>query len=218
MARSLLFEHGIRSSVRRHVTIYIHIPRQVLSRDHATFISKPVCTFATDSSTNHAVESGKPTITSRSSSFLSLHQESYVRQIVPSQCLAQPMAMPLAVVRYWGEQAMSIMGQASRCCMVCLMTQSHVSCSLENLHFIMFTLDRTTCVRNRLSTFQVVASWECSSAMMLRCTPASKGSSRSLTSLRISMRAAFAVGLMDSVHFSAISIVAPLRDVVVVWM
>ncbi len=31
-----------------------------------------------------------------SSSFLSFHQETYVCQIVPSQCLAQPMAMPLA--------------------------------------------------------------------------------------------------------------------------
>ena len=70
-----------------------------------------------------------------SSSFLSFHQESYVRQIVPSQCLAQPMAMPLAVARSWGEQAVSIMGQTSRCCMVCLMPQSHVSCSLENPHF-----------------------------------------------------------------------------------
>ena len=38
---------------------------------------------------------------------LSFHQESYVRQIVPSQCLAQPMAMPLAVARSWGEQAVS---------------------------------------------------------------------------------------------------------------
>ena len=49
------------------------------------------------------------------------HQESYVRQTVPSQCLAHPMAMPLAIVRSWGEQAVSIMGQTSRCCMVCLM-------------------------------------------------------------------------------------------------
>ena len=89
-------------------------------------------------------------------SFLSFHQESYVGQIVPSQCLAQPMAMSLAVVRSWGEQAVSIMGQTSRCCMVCLMLQSQVSCSLENPHFNMFTLDRPTCVRNRLSAFQVV--------------------------------------------------------------
>ena len=70
-----------------------------------------------------------------SSPFLSFHQESYVRQMVPSQCLAQPMAMPLAVSRSWGEQAVSIMGQTSRCCMLCLMPQSHVSCSLENRHF-----------------------------------------------------------------------------------
>ena len=90
------------------------------------------------------------------SSFLSFHQESYVRQIVPSQCLVQSMAMSLAIVRSWGEQAVSIMGQTSRCCMVCLMPQSQVSCSLENPHFNMFTLDRPTCVRSRLSAFQVV--------------------------------------------------------------
>ena len=96
------------------------------------------------------------TCSSSSSSFLSFHQESYVRQTVPSQCLAQPMAMPLAIVRSWGEQAVSIMGQTSRCCMVCLMPQSQISCSLENPHFNMFTLDRPTCVRNRLSAFQVV--------------------------------------------------------------
>ena len=130
-----------------------------------------------------------------SSSFLSFHQESYVRQIVPSQCLAQPMAMPLAVARSWGEQAVSIMGQTSRCCMVCLMPQSHVSCSLENPHFNIFTLDRPSCVRNRLSAFQVVQGFsapagKCSSGLMLRCTLASRGSSRSL---HRSMRAAFAV-------------------------
>ena len=82
---------------------------------------------------------------SSSSSFLSFHQESYVRQIVPSQCLEQSMAMSLAVARSWGEQAVSIMGQTSRCCMLCLMPQSQVSCSLENPHFNMFTLDRPTC-------------------------------------------------------------------------
>ena len=128
----------------------------------------------------------------QSSSFLSFHQELYVRQIVPSQCLAQPMAMPLAVARSWGEQAVSIMGQTSRCCMVCLMPQSHVSCSLENPHFSIFTLDRPTCERNRLRAFQVVQGFSapagrCSSGLMLRCTLASRGSSRSLHS---SMRAA----------------------------
>ena len=86
--------------------------------------------------------------------------------------------------------------------MVCLMPQSHVSCSLENPHFNMFTLDRPTCVRNRLSAFQVVQgltapAGSCSSALMLRCTLASRGSIRSLNS---SMRAAFAVVLMGSVH------------------
>ena len=97
---------------------------------------------------------------------------------------------------------MSIMGQTSRCCMVCLMPQSHVSCSLENPHFNMFTLDRPTCVRNWLSAFQVVQLFSapagrCSSGLMLRCTLASRGSSRSLHS---SIRAAFAVVLMGSVH------------------
>ena len=97
---------------------------------------------------------------------------------------------------------MSIMGQTSRCCMVCLMPQSHVSCSLENPHFSIFTLDRPTCERNRLRAFQVVQGFSapagrCSSGLMLRCTLASRGSSRSLHS---SMRAAFVVVLMGSVH------------------
>ena len=137
----------------------------------------------------------------KESSILSFHQESYVCQFVPSQCLAQPMAMSLAVVRSWGEQTVSIMGQTSRCCMVCLMPQSQVSCSLENPHFNMFTLDRATCVRNRLSAFQVVQGFSapagrCSSALMVRCTLASRGSSLSLLN---SKRAAFAVVLMGSV-------------------
>ena len=119
-----------------------------------------------------------------------------------SQCLAQPMAMSLAVVRYWGEQAVSIMGQTSRCCIVCLMPQSQVSGSLENPHFNMFTLDRPTCVRNRLSAFHVVQGFSapagrCSSALMSRCTLASRGSSRSLHS---SKRAALAVVSMGFVH------------------
>ena len=66
----------------------------------------------------------------------------------------------------------------------------------------MFTLDRPTGVRNRLSAFQVVQglfapAGSCSSALMLGCTLPSRGSSRSLHS---SMRAAFAVMLMGSVH------------------
>ena len=110
---------------------------------------------------------------------MSFHYESYVHQIVPSQCLAQPMAMSLAIVRSWGEQAVSIMGQNSRYCMVCLMPQSPVSCLLENPHFNMFTLDRPTCVRNRLSAFQVVQGFSApggrfSSALMLRCTLVSR--------------------------------------------
>ena len=101
-----------------------------------------------------------------------------------------------------GEQAVSIMGQTSRCCMVCLMPQSQVSGSLENPHVNMFTLDRPTCVRNRLSAFQVVQglsapAGRCSSALMSRCTLASRGSSRSLHS---SKRAAFAVVLIGLVH------------------
>ena len=127
----------------------------------------------------------------------------------PPQCLTQSMAMSLAVVRSWGEQAVSIMGQTSRCCMVCLTPQSQVSCSLENPHFNMFTLDRPTCVRSRLSAFQVVQGFSapagrCSSALMLRCTLASRGSSRSLHS---SNRAAFAVVLMCLVN-----VIKLLRD------
>ena len=97
---------------------------------------------------------------------------------------------------------MFIMGQTSRCCMVCLMPQSQVSVSFEYPHFDMFTLDRPTCVRNRLSAFQVVQGFSapagrCSSALMLRCTLASRGSSRSLHNF---MRTDFAVVLMGSVH------------------
>ena len=104
---------------------------------------------------------------------------------------------------------MSIMGQTSRCCMVCLMPQSQVSCSVENPHFNMFTLDRPTCVRNRLSAFHVVQGLSApagrfSSALMFRCTMASRGSSRSRHSSR---RAAFAVVLMGLVH-----VIKLLRD------
>ena len=99
---------------------------------------------------------------------------------------------------------MSIMGQTTSCCMVCLMPQTHVSCSLENSHFNIFTLDRPSCVRNRLSAFQVVhglsaPSGMCTSALTLRCPLASRGWSRSLHS---STRAAFAVVLMGSVHLT----------------
>ena len=113
------------------------------------------------------------------------------------------MAMSLAVGRPWGRADSVQHGvQTSRCCMVCLMPQSQVSCSLENPHFNMFTLDRPTCVRSRLSAFLVVQGFSvpagrCSSALMLRCTLASRGSSRSLHSYK---RAAFAVVLMGLVH------------------
>ena len=66
-----------------------------------------------------------------SSSFLSFHQESNVLQIVRHQCLAQPMAIPWAVVRSLVEQAVSIVGQTSRWCMLCLIPQSQVSVSFE---------------------------------------------------------------------------------------
>ena len=93
-------------------------------------------------------------------------------QIVPSQCMAQPMAIPLAVVRSWVEQAVYIMGQTSRCCMVCLMPQSQVSGSFEYPDMSMFALDRPTCVRNQLGAFLVVQGFSapsrrCSSALML---------------------------------------------------
>ena len=85
------------------------------------------------------------------------------------------------------------MGQTS---MVCLMPQSQVCVSFEYAHFDMFTFDRSTCVRNRLSAFQVVQGFSapagrCSSALMLRCTLASRSASRPLHSC---MRAAFAMG------------------------
>ena len=109
------------------------------------------------------------------------------------QCLAYSMAMPLAIVRSCGEQAVSIMGQTSRCCMVCLMPHPQFFCSLKNPHFNMFTLDRPTCVLNRLRAFQFVEglsapAGRCSSALILRCTLAPRGSSRFLHN---SMRAAF---------------------------
>ena len=46
-------------------------------------------------------------------------------------------------------------GQTKIYCMVCLMSQSQVSASFEYSHLNMFTLDRQTCVRNRLNAFQV---------------------------------------------------------------
>ena len=85
--------------------------------------------------------------------------------------------------------------------MVCLMPQSQVYVSFEYPHFEC-SLDRPTCVRNRLSAFQVVLGFSastgrCPSALMLRCTLASRGSSRSFHN---SMRAAFAVALMGSMQ------------------
>ena len=94
-----------------------------------------------------------------------------------------------SVVRSWVKHAGSVHHGADQnrplCCMVCLMPQSQVSGSFKYSHFNMFSLDRPTCVRNRLSAFQVVQRFsspagKCSSALMLRCTLASRGSSRSL--------------------------------------
>ena len=74
------------------------------------------------------------------SSFLSFHQESCPsNRALPMP--AEPMAMPLAVVRSWGEQTVSSWGRpVGVACMVCLMPQSHVSYSLENPHFNTFTI------------------------------------------------------------------------------
>ena len=110
-----------------------------------------------------------------SSSFLSFHQESYVRQMVPSGLPMLGTADGDAVSRCQVFGRAGSVGQTSRCCMLCLMPQSHVSCSLENPHFNIFTLDRPTCVRNRLRAFQVVQGFSapagrCSSGLMLRCT------------------------------------------------
>ena len=104
------------------------------------------------------------------------------------------MAMSLAIVWSWGEQPVSIMGQTSRCCMVCLMPQSQVSCSLENPHFNMFTRPANLCTQpveclpGSLRQLRGVRQH--------RCTLASRGSSLSLHSTK---RAAFAVVLMGSV-------------------
>ena len=104
-------------------------------------------------------------VCTESSSLLAFHQ-THLRQLVPPMT-GSVAAKPLAVVRSRVEKALFIMGQTSACCMVCLVPQSQVSGSFENPHFNMFTLqlDRPTCVRNRLSAFQVsqgvlCASWE----------------------------------------------------------
>ena len=41
LLRSLLYEHGIRSSVRRHVTLHTHITGNVLSQDRVTYSRRP---------------------------------------------------------------------------------------------------------------------------------------------------------------------------------
>ena len=66
----------------------------------------------------------------------------------------------------------------------------------------MFPLDRPICVRNRLSACQVVQglsvlAGRCSSAKLLGCTLASRGSNRSLHN---TIRAVLAFVLMDAVH------------------
>ena len=83
------------------------------------------------------------------------------------------------------------------------MPESQVSDSFEYPTLTnLLIFDWPTCVRNRLSAFQVVQGFSApagrfSTALMLRCTLASRSSSRSL---RNSMRAAFAVVLMGSVN------------------
>ena len=67
--------------------------------------------LATSPPTHHQKNSCRST---KLSPLLSFHQ-SHFSQSVPSQCLAQAMAMPLAAVRSWVEQTMFIMGQTSRC-------------------------------------------------------------------------------------------------------
>ena len=119
-------------------------------------------------------------------------------KMVPSQCLAQLVAMPLAVFGSWGEQAVTIVGQTSRCCMVCHSHKFLVRFKIPTL----ICSHLTGRLRNRLSAFQVVQGFSepagrCSSALMLRCNLASKGSGRSLHN---SMRTYFAVVLMGSVH------------------
>ena len=69
-----------------------------------------------------------------------------------------------------------------------------VSCSLENPNFNKFTLDRPTCVRNRLSAFRVVQGF---SAPAGRCSLWRPGAR---VVLHISKRAAFAVMLMGLVY------------------
>ena len=73
-----------------------------------------------------------------SSSFLSFHQS----RVLP---ILWPMAMLLAVVISGVEQAVVIVGQTSRCCMVFLMSHSQVSGSFK------YPRDRPTCVRNQLT-------------------------------------------------------------------
>ena len=101
----------------------------------------------------------------------------YVRQIV--FCLAQPMAMSLAVARSWGR-AGSVRHGADQdsarpvgiawCLFDATVTRFLFRLKIPTLT-VMFILDRPTCVRNRLSAFQVVQGFSvlagrCSSALI----------------------------------------------------
>ena len=83
--------------------------RGVFSRRHYGSVETVSCTFL------YQIPTPSPV--------LSFHQSYVDVKIVPSQCQTQPMAMSLAVVRLWVEQAVSTMGHTSRCCMVFLMPE-----------------------------------------------------------------------------------------------
>ena len=89
-----------------------------------------------------------------SSSSLSFHHLHVSHQLVLSQCLTQPMAMPLTVVRSWVEQAVFIMGQTTRCCMVCLMPPSQVYGS-----FHILLVDGGTRICNQIYLIPRAATW-----------------------------------------------------------
>ena len=134
----------------------------------------------------------KRTFFLHSSSSLSFHQLHVSHQIVPSQCLIQPMAMQVAVARYWIEQAVFIMGQTSRCCMVCLMpvTISWVVwiAPLWQIHSWPAKLCTQTVECLPGCPGMLSASWEVFVSTDVLCTLSSRGSSRSLHASSFSFR------------------------------
>ena len=149
-------------------------------------LTSTCCSSVADASVAESRSTGlKP------SPFLSFHQ-SHVKSCPPG---VPATADGDVISRCLVEQAVFIMGQISRCCMVCLMPQSQVSGSFEYLHFNMFILDRQNCLCNLLSASHDTQGFSapagrCWSALMVRCTLAYRGPSRSLHNC---MRAAFAV-------------------------